>query len=195
MPPRDDTRSRILDTARELFGSDGFDSTTVRSIAKRVGITDAALYHHFKSKREILNAAWDLPSGGGIASMRTAGNLTPQRLDEIVEASVRFVADNDNFQRLTYREILGGDQTALALRQQNRAILRRTLFEHLRTVLDLPEAEIRTEAILALLSGATMRAQIEQGAHFPAYAMEPGFLSRIQRAAAVLALGPQLRTA
>ena len=188
-PNRDDTRARILDAARDLFGSDGFDSTGVRSIASRVGITDAALYHHFKSKREILNAAWDLPSGGGIASMRPVGELTRQRLDEIIEASIRFVADNDNFQRLTYREILGGDQTALALRQQNRAILRRTLFEHIRTIVDDAAADIRTEAVLALLTGCTMKGQIEQGAGFPAFAASAAFQSRIQRGAAKLAFG------
>ena len=48
---REDTRRRILEAARELFGTDGFDCTTVRQIASAVGITDAALYYHFKSKR------------------------------------------------------------------------------------------------------------------------------------------------
>jgi AcrR family transcriptional regulator len=187
-PARDQTRARILAVARDLFGSDGFDSTTVRSIAKRVGISDPALYHYFSSKREILNAAWELPLGGGIASMRPTGTLTRDRLDEIVEASIRFAADNDNFLRLIYREILSGDQTALALRQQNRSILRRTLFEHIRTIADDGEADVRTEAVLALLTGSTMKAQIEQGANFPKFANTPGFRQRIQCWAAELAL-------
>ena len=80
---RDQTRTRILDAARDLFGSTGFDSTTVRSIAKRVGISDPALYHYFSSKRAILNAVWDLPSGGGIANMRPTEQLSRRRLDEI----------------------------------------------------------------------------------------------------------------
>lgn len=185
---RDDTRARILDAARDLFGSQGFDSTTIRSIAKRVGISDAALYHHFSSKREILNASWDLPRGGGIASMRPTEELTRGRLDEIIDRSITFVADNDNFQRLTYREILGGDQTALALRQQNRAILRRTLFEHIRTLTDDIEAEIRTEAVMALLTGSAMKAQIEQGPVFATYARTSAFRLRIQKWAAELAL-------
>jgi AcrR family transcriptional regulator len=192
---RDQTRKRILDAARDLFGSTGFDSTTVRSIAKRVGISDPALYHYFSSKRAILNAVWDLPSGGGIANMRPTEQLSRRRLDEIVEASIRFVADNNNFLRLTYSEILSGDKTALALRQQNRAILRRTLFEHIRTTTDDAQADIRTEAVLALLTGSTMKAQMEQGANFATYVKTSSFQQRIQSWAAELALPARAPTA
>ena len=187
-PPRDPTRTRILDAARELFGAQGFDSTTVRQIATRVGIRDAALYHHFKSKREILNAVWDIPNGG-VAAFKAQGPLTRARLDEIVRASVDFIAKNDNFQRLTYREILGGDQTALALRQQNRAVLRLTVYEHLRTIHDEAEAEIRTEGILALLTGATLSGQVQHGQRYGSVAGSRRYVTRVCDAAAHLAFG------
>lgn len=60
--PRDDanagatTRDRILDAALELFVDQGFDGTSVRQIAERVGTTKAALYYYFASKDEILMA-------------------------------------------------------------------------------------------------------------------------------------------
>jgi AcrR family transcriptional regulator len=52
----DTTRERILDVAAELFAEHGYDATSLREIAERMGFTKAALYYHFKSKEEILQA-------------------------------------------------------------------------------------------------------------------------------------------
>ena len=49
-----DTRDRILETALDLFIERGYDKTSLREIAKRVGVTKAALYYHFSSKEEII---------------------------------------------------------------------------------------------------------------------------------------------
>jgi AcrR family transcriptional regulator len=51
-----DTRSRILDIALELFSEQGFDGTTLQQIADRLGFTKAALYYHFRSKDDLLEA-------------------------------------------------------------------------------------------------------------------------------------------
>ena len=48
-----DTRERILDAALDLFIEQGYDKTSLREIAERVGVTKAALYYHFESKEEI----------------------------------------------------------------------------------------------------------------------------------------------
>ena len=49
-----DTRERILTVANELFTEQGYEGTSLREIADRLGITKAALYYHFRSKDEIL---------------------------------------------------------------------------------------------------------------------------------------------
>ena len=51
-----DTRQEILDTALELFADQGYDKTSLREIAERIGVTKAALYYHFRSKEDILLA-------------------------------------------------------------------------------------------------------------------------------------------
>jgi AcrR family transcriptional regulator len=51
-----DTRGRILDAALELFSEHGFDGTTLQQIADRLGVTKAALYYHFRSKDDLLDA-------------------------------------------------------------------------------------------------------------------------------------------
>jgi AcrR family transcriptional regulator len=47
------TRVRALSTALELFSRDGYDAVSMRQIAEELGVTKAALYHHFTSKEEI----------------------------------------------------------------------------------------------------------------------------------------------
>ncbi len=49
------TKDRILYEALKLFSSKGIKETTIRDIAKAVGITEGAIYRHFKSKDEIVN--------------------------------------------------------------------------------------------------------------------------------------------
>lgn len=55
-PEHSDTRERILDVALELFTEQGYDGTSLREIAERLGVTKAALYYHFESKEDILLA-------------------------------------------------------------------------------------------------------------------------------------------
>jgi AcrR family transcriptional regulator len=50
------TRARILDVASELFIEQGYDGTSLRQIADRLGFTKAALYYHFQSKDDLLLA-------------------------------------------------------------------------------------------------------------------------------------------
>ncbi len=56
---RGDTRERIQRVALERFTTNGYDQTSLREIAEDLGVTKAALYHHFKSKEEILDALLD----------------------------------------------------------------------------------------------------------------------------------------
>lgn len=47
-------RERILRAAALLFRRRGYKSTTVRDIAKEVGILSGSLFHHFQTKEEML---------------------------------------------------------------------------------------------------------------------------------------------
>jgi AcrR family transcriptional regulator len=49
-----DTRARIQQVALELFAEQGYERTSLREIAERLGVTKAALYYHFKSKDDIV---------------------------------------------------------------------------------------------------------------------------------------------
>lgn len=51
---RTDTRAQLQSVALELFAERGYDGTSLREIAERLGITKAAVYYHFRSKDELL---------------------------------------------------------------------------------------------------------------------------------------------
>lgn len=50
------TRAQILDAARRLFVSQGFQHTSIREIAEQLGMTKTAVLYHFPSKADILAA-------------------------------------------------------------------------------------------------------------------------------------------
>ena len=50
------TRERILDIALDLFTGQGYEKTSLRQIAERLGFSKAAIYYHFASKEDILMA-------------------------------------------------------------------------------------------------------------------------------------------
>jgi len=54
------SRGRLEQAAFELFGSKGFDRTTVAEIAARAGVTERTFFRHYGDKREILFAGAQL---------------------------------------------------------------------------------------------------------------------------------------
>ena len=50
------TKQRILIEAMKLFSIYGYDAVSIRKIAHEVGVGNSALYKHFQSKQEILEA-------------------------------------------------------------------------------------------------------------------------------------------
>jgi AcrR family transcriptional regulator len=50
------TRQRILEVARALFASQGFDATTTRDIAKAAGIATGTMFNYFSSKEAVVGS-------------------------------------------------------------------------------------------------------------------------------------------
>lgn len=51
---RESLREDILDAARQLFVVHGFEDTSIRSIASKVGASPGMLYHYFEDKQHIM---------------------------------------------------------------------------------------------------------------------------------------------
>ena len=76
----EETVAKILDAALELFCAQGYEGTSIQDIVDRLdGMTKGAVYHHFKSKEEIFNAAFDRAMAPIVEQRRSTlgiGNMT-----------------------------------------------------------------------------------------------------------------------
>ncbi|MDT0327966.1 helix-turn-helix domain-containing protein [Nocardiopsis lambiniae] len=84
-----DTETGIRGAALDLFRRQGCEKTSLREIAARPNITQAALYHHFRSKEDLLRAlggirdvAVLIPSAGAPEHRRRAVAIATAALPE-----------------------------------------------------------------------------------------------------------------
>ena len=68
----DSARGKLLQTAAHLFRSKGYERTTVRDLASAVGIQSGSIFHHFKSKYEILRSVMEETIRYNTALMRAS---------------------------------------------------------------------------------------------------------------------------
>ncbi|MFE8885776.1 TetR/AcrR family transcriptional regulator [Pseudarthrobacter enclensis] len=98
-------RDEILDAAAELFTTQGYASTSTRSIADAVGIRQSSLYHHFKTKDDILEDLLEGTVSGGLAFARAVAADTAGR--ELPGSRLHAVALYDGTQLCNARWNLG----------------------------------------------------------------------------------------
>ena len=51
-----ETKELILKKALDMFAKSGYDSVSIRDIAKAVNIKESSIYYHFKNKQDILDS-------------------------------------------------------------------------------------------------------------------------------------------
>ncbi|MEO6324286.1 MAG: TetR/AcrR family transcriptional regulator [Thermoanaerobaculia bacterium] len=97
-------RTKILDAARALFASDGYEAVTMRRIARAVEYSPTALYLHFKDKESLIR---DLCMTDfqflARAFQKIAKEKDPlERLRKIGRAYVDFASEHPNHYRLMF---------------------------------------------------------------------------------------------
>lgn len=70
-------RQEILDRAIEVFAERGSDRTSLRAIAREVGVTHSALTHYFGSLEELLVAVYEESNAPGRDATTHAADATP----------------------------------------------------------------------------------------------------------------------
>jgi AcrR family transcriptional regulator len=108
--------SPILEVALREIGAHGYDATSVRTIAREVGVTVPALYYHFENKQAMLSTLLDRAMtiitehiDGALAA---AGDDPVERLSGIVEAIVLYSAH--------HRDLAFLDSERRSLTEENR---------------------------------------------------------------------------
>lgn len=108
-------KKQIMDAARKLIMKAGSEHVTVRNMAKEVGISEAAIYRHFKSKTEILYFLADTVADGLLHDIDTAGSVgfaSVDIIDEILRTHLSRIEQRRGLSFLVLAEIISfGDKS------------------------------------------------------------------------------------
>jgi AcrR family transcriptional regulator len=77
------SRDKLIDSAIELFGSKGYEATSVHEICKNAGVSKGAFYHYFETKQRIFIVVlenWLEFIKEGVAAAIAAGGTVPDIL-------------------------------------------------------------------------------------------------------------------
>ena len=99
------SRQEILAAAKKLFVDEGYDATTIRRIAARVGISSTALYVYFRDKDAILKEICNETFAALIWKLDAVQRESSDPLKALEEALggyIRFGLDHPNEYELTF---------------------------------------------------------------------------------------------
>jgi AcrR family transcriptional regulator len=101
---REEVRILILDAARELFASQGYEAVTMREIAKRIEYSPTAIYFHFKDKETLLREICDADFGTLAQQLVLTAEITDpiEKLRAVGLAYFRFGVEYPNHYRLMF---------------------------------------------------------------------------------------------
>ena len=115
---KSDTRKYILQKAAPLLAAKGYSGVSMRNISAVVGVSSAAIYHHFSDKEnlylEVMRHAFSDKAVAMTAILNMKG--TPlERLEHFINSFVILIDADPDFRALVQREMLDGDETRLKL--------------------------------------------------------------------------------
>ena len=117
-----DTAQVILDKSIPLFAQLGYAGVSMRDISKAVGISGAALYHHYPDKQSLYIAAMEHAFAEKASTTKATLNNTDDPIDRLVNFVTNItkqLAKDPNFRALLHRELLDGDDERLKLLADN----------------------------------------------------------------------------
>lgn len=110
------TRDRILEIARELFAERGLEGTSVRTIARKAGISDPAIHYYFPTKYDLFRALLVHPEYRAARQVRNMDDAVA-RLEEMFD----WWRENAALVRALLQQQLRGDQEAIEFMRQGEA--------------------------------------------------------------------------
>jgi len=159
-----ETRDRILESTRAQIAELGLEGTTIKTICDAAGVLPGSFYNLFDSKEQAILTAVRVAIDAVDPDPERAGTDT---LDDLVNAYIRFVNEQDDLARVYIR-------IAVAAGRANPELKGRVLRHHEGRVkrfsealqrerpdLTLEEADNRAEALVSALNGVTLHRTID----------------------------------
>lgn len=101
---RDQTRTKILDAARDLFAREGYEAVSMRRIADAIEYSPTAIYVHFKDKADLMRELCREDFGRMNASNQEALAVADpiERIRAMGHHYIRFAVSHPNHFRLMF---------------------------------------------------------------------------------------------
>ncbi|WP_067127360.1 TetR/AcrR family transcriptional regulator [Microtetraspora malaysiensis] len=151
-------RAGVLAAALELFADRGIGATSLQMIADRLGVTKAAVYHHFRTKADIVITALRPGLDQLAAAVQLAESHTDQRAraGTVIAGMAECLVTN----RLGY-QVMMSDPTATRLLESDPELAE--LFERVRRALGGPDPDMTTRMAVACFLSACLGPATDPG--------------------------------
>ena len=153
---------QVLDAAQSCFVDYGFHGAGMAKIAKRAGMSVGHIYHYFENKEAIIAAFVDREGEESAKRFAELEAIPKEQLaDHMAErADEMLIHKTDAFQSVLNLEILAECQRNPAIAEivrRHDERVRALMTRITRDKLGLPDADARTDMMLALFSGLGTR--------------------------------------
>ncbi len=109
-------KEEILAIVIPLFAGAGYSGVSMRTVAEKVGVTPAAIYHHFSDKQTLYLAAMAqafVDKADSLEKILSNGAAPEKRLAQFVARFCELLYNDNDFSTLIQREIMDGDKSRL----------------------------------------------------------------------------------
>lgn len=152
------TRKAILDAARHVFASEGFDGATIRKVAAAAEVDPKLVHHYYGTKHDLFVAAIELPADPATVIEQLVAGPRRQLGERLTRWFLAVMADPSSGSRLEalVRTAATDPDGAVMLRQ----FLQAAILIPLAGRLDVPDAELRVALAQSQLVGLLLARQI-----------------------------------
>ena len=140
-------RGKLLDRAAHLFLEKGYERTTVRDIATEVGIQSGSIFHHFKSKEDLLKAVMTeaiLYNTKKMQSAVAAANTPKEKVLACIQCELESIVGSDTGEAMS---LLVPEWRSLSPDNQEAILALRSIYE------DIWMSALNAAKAAGLLSG------------------------------------------
>ena len=106
-------KKALLIAAARLYSQKGYAAISMRMLASEVGITPAALYHHFPDKEALYSAVLDYvftDKAAAINDLLSGSNAPEVKLERLILWLAELFSRDEVFTKLLHRELLHGEK-------------------------------------------------------------------------------------
>lgn len=172
------TRSRILAAASALFAEHGYNGTSVRMVAKSLGLSDPAVHYYFPTKQMLYEALLQQPDYGALPL--DGGTLTRSSVVEQVMHLFSWWLERPELGQMLLREQLAGHTSSVGFMSDSEERWASQVQAPLRDLLG-PQGESTSDLLFELLAGIFWDAVLSYGESTREVSSQPYFRERVRQ--------------